>query len=634
MNRLQFGLFFIYVLSMLSAGMAWRRWLSRDGLGPNRVLFAGESLLLGSIIIVGQMLVLSLLHLYKAPWLWLAMLSNFLFLLWPPAAAGWKSLFGVKVRWDVPLISFAALLGIFMFRNCYFLVDVDSHSTYLYAQKLWLEHGTSIFASPALDVKVFVPHFNAVPYALGLSVFPGETLFPQLVVAFWTVITVLLIFGYVGWRSNRFYALAASMMVVFNDHVFFSGANAAVIINSALAALFFAAAYNIWEGRPRAGSWRFVLALVFLAQFVANKYPMAYVMVMLLGLGLWMRADRNALFRQFLRNGPWLWSVALSAVICGLWFLKNYLATGCPTFPVLAGQMNALNWDKEMADIFNKAFVGPLNFAMIIKYLNYLFIWPGIHAAKIVIVSISFMPLIFLMSYRRGNFDERDFAQWSYWLGVSLIAIVGMSLVTFVDPRHYRYGIGVMAVAAVWGMDYVLRRCLGFNAKWVMALVIVAALPGWQIIWAHGGSAKYPSFRDNAAVILDRMHMKDAMRIHYPDNAIVLREWPLYADKFQRAAWDAGVGGVTKLSAFLLPVRPQVGLWYTTAVRWDSYGDPSLVARDLSTLGIDWVMTVKDGHLVFVSALAYGQRASGFDKHPRRLFYDYGFPAELSNVRY
>ena len=77
-----------------------------------------------------------------------------------------------------------------------------------------------------------------------------------------------------------------------------------------------------------------------------------------------------------------------------------------------------------------------------------------------------------------------------------------------------------------------------------------------------------------------------------------------------------------------------MGLWYTTAVRWDSYENPALVEQDLSTLGIHWIMTVKDGHLGFESALDYGRRAVGFDRHPARLFYDYGFPAELADVHH
>ena len=55
-----------------------------------------------------------------------------------------------------------------------------------------------------------------------------------------------------------------------------------------------------------------------------------------------------------------------------------------------------------MVNAFTKIFGGvkPDTF---VKYMNYLFVWPGIVSAKYVIIVISFLPLIFLAAYRRGR---------------------------------------------------------------------------------------------------------------------------------------------------------------------------------------------------------------------------------------
>jgi hypothetical protein len=100
------------------------------------------------------------------------------------------------------------------------------------------------------------------------------------------------------------------------------------------------------------------------------------------------------------------------------------------------------------------------------------------------------------------------------------------------------------------------------------------------------------------------------------------------------AAWDSGVGGVTQLSAYLLPSRPQVGLWHTTAVRWGSYKDVKTITSDLQNLGIEWIMKVEQGKLIFESDEIYAKRAVEFDRFPKQLFYNYGFPQELVNVKY
>ncbi len=632
MNWLQIGMFFIYIAVLLTTGIGCFQWLNPRQRCTNRILYLGEALLLGSILVIGEMLFLSLVHLYTGFCLWGALLLNFFILLLPSTRQGWAILFKRKIHWDFPLAGFIILVLFFLFRNCYFLVDVDSHSSYLYAQKLWLEHATSIFASPALDMRIFTPHFNAVPYALGMAFFPGEPLFPQLVVAFWTVMAVLLVFGYTSYRLGRGYALAAVLLCLFNDHMFYSGANTCCIINSALIVLLFASAYNFLEASTHKDAFRFLLALIFLAQLIANKYQVLYVFIMLFIGGI-LLPNNLSHFRSIVSDRKWLGGLCLSVLICSFWFLKNYLATGDPFFPIFAGDLGTLGWTKEMAVVFNKVYAGPLTFPQVMKFLSYLFVWPGVNAAKITGTITFLLPVLMIFSLRRKEFDLERFKEMCFWLGASMMILIGLCSVSFVDPRIYRYPIAVMAVAAVFSLKFLLEYCFGFRGVLVSAVILLIALNGFQIIFSQGQYGR-PTIKQNVNVLLNRLHMKDLLSYYYPDNIIAEEGVKQNPRMFKSSAWDTGVGGVTPLSAYLLPSRPQVGLWHTTVVRWDSYKDVDAIVSDLHNQGIEWIMRVDQGKLIFESDEDYAKRAVKFDRYPKQLFYNYGFPQELAKVSY
>lgn len=496
-----------------------------------------------------------------------------------------------------------------------------------------LFHKGSIFASPALDFRILVPHFNAVPYALGLSIFPQETLFAQLIVASWTIILLLLVFGYFFYRFNSTYGLAAAMLCVFNDHMFFSGANSPVIINSALIAFIFAAVYNFWESARNHDHFRFMLALIFLSQLLANKLQAVYVLAFLTTLGFLVQPHLKEIVTKAVRNKRWIMGVSVAAGICGLWFLKNGLATGNPFFPALAGEFKTLNWTKELSTTFTHYFPGPLPLALIIKYLSYLFIWPGINAAKLTWVMLISLPLWLMLAYRFKTLDEGRVGELCFWFGTATMVLVGTMLASFPDPRLFRYGIALMASASIVGLDFILKNCFRFNQTLTSVVIVLVALQGFRIAIAQGEEFHYPTFAQNRDVLLNRLHMKDILPIYYPDQEKVTAEFLARKDLQSSSAWDAGVGGVTSLSAFLLPIRPQVGLGHTTAVGFDSYADPRLIEEDLKANGILWVMGCENGHLKVESIKDYAQRATRFERFPKTLFYNYGFPQELARIR-
>jgi hypothetical protein len=636
-NIAQILMWVAFMGALLVSGVALRRVVLPEKDISGVSLWLGECLLLGSIWVVGLLVFVSLLHLYVAVVIWGVVLAQYICLLQDSVRreinAQCRSLLSIDVfSWIAVL-----LLMFFLFRNCFFLVDVDSHSTYLYAQKLWLHYKHSLFADTALDVKALVPHFNAVPYALGLSIFPRELLFSQLVVAQWTLIAALLVFGYTRFRFNSAYALAAVMGILFNDHMFYSGANNCCVINSALVALLFAAGYSFRESAQARSPQRLVFAFVCVITLMANKYQMAYVAVMFVIFGLMVQAHLIEKVKELLRQPRW-WVVLLAAVVLtGLWYLKSWIATGLPAFPIMAGKFGVLGWEPELEKQFSTVMTGPLNINQILKYFSYLIVWPGIHVGKIVAILLILLPVLSAISFARVKpKDGESLGELGYWLTLCIIIVAGICMVSFVDPRHYRYAIAVMAFAGILGLRFILLNLMRLPSGLVSFLVVIIFAWPWHIMIEQDGPYKRPSIKDNLAVLTDKINTDDIIDRYYPDNRRVdqqLTDNNVNKERSLRGAWDIGIGGYTKLSAFLLPIKPQVGVWFTTVVRFSSMNDEKKITADLERhTGFDWVMSFKDDELIFESKQDYARRIKDIDLHLDELFYNYGFPAELSVV--
>jgi len=637
MNYAQFAFFILYVMSLLTAGVGVYAILNRDGTSfLNRPTFVGEALLLGGCLLVGELLLLSLLGLYRAPYMWGCVLANFLFILNKRVRDGFTEYVMRSFKLDIPTTIFLVFVGIFFFRNCYFLVDVDSHSTYLFAQKLWLSAGSSLVGNIGTPATSFVPHFDAVPYGLGISIFGTETLFPLLVNWFWRFIVLLLVFGYTKYRFNGYYALGASMFVLFNEHFFYSGANSSVIINAALIAFLFAAGYNFWQSGKKNDPFRFLLAVIFTSQLLGNKYQMVYVTPALLLVGMLAQPHPWSNIVQLFRSKVWLSAVLLSCCITSVWYLRNMVVTGDPTFPVLAGKFGAFDWTQERWRSFLQVRSG-LTPMQVIKYLNYLFIWPGMVAAKYVILSISFLPLILLIGFRRGMLIGETVVELCYWLALSTLVIATICLANHQDPRYYRYAIAILAFSAVLGMDVVFKYCLGFRGELVIGIfcIVLAAFggsnEGIKTVLLSGGTMGYPSFKDNIDVLLNRFQMKDTFDRYYPHIQTVNEVLKNNKHKAGKSAWDIGRYG--NLPLFLLPIKPTVSLWLTNIVKWNSYASEVSITRDLRQFGIEWVSTFEENKLRFVSIERYAKKMVGVEPHTGKVMADYGLPAELVAAR-
>jgi hypothetical protein len=634
MNFFALLLFISYCGALLITGTAVYRFNNSENQNYlNRGVLLGEILLLGSVFIVGQIVLLSLLHLYTGIFLWAMVAGNYLWLLDAKTVKFLKDQVLRLPRFDLPLLLFVVLLAIFIFRNLYYLSDADSHSTYLYAQKLWLAAKTSVWGSPSLDMRVFVPHFNAVPYALGLSVFGLNTFFPQLVVSSWTVLALILVFGYTSFKIGRYWALAAVMLVLFDEHIYYSGANSCCITNSALIALLFAAGYNFWEARKGSGAFRWMLALIFVSQLLANKYQMFYIAVLMAGFGLFIQNSPVDLLKSFFRHRRYLLTLGAAIILMLLWYVKNFLVTGVPTFPILAAQMQVWNWTPEMSEVFNKVYAGGVSPGKLIKYLSFMFVWPGIDALKIVLLGILFFPFIAIVLILRTKSKPEEIVEIVYWLALSIIFIIGLCLVSFVDPRHYRYGLGFFSFSAILLISYLGKQIFGVGLNKLCALVVIGGLSfGGSIMFWHGGDLIRPSWADNWQVLTGQLTAPEAMKRYFPKTDALIELLEKNPQLAQNAAWDIGIASDAYIggSPFLLPIKPQVGLWGATVVKWESYDDPRLIVADLQKAGITSLIDVKSEIPHFITLEEYSLIAAKYDRHPSGLRFDYGFPSELA----
>ncbi len=634
MNYLHFLTFLIFIFSVLISGTFIHEFLSRGRQEAflNRSLYLGEALLLGSIFLIGQMMVLSLIGLYKAPFLWGTVLLDMFFIFQKDVRARLRILIATPIPLNFPVIVFLGLLLIFIFRNCYFMVDIDDQMTYLYTQKLWLEHGSSLVGDETYNHMIFFPQFDAAPYALGISLFGQETLFAELINLFWRLIAALLVFGYTAYRFNAWCGLAAGMFVILNDHIFYSGANQWVIINGAIVSLIFATAYNFWESRRTGSALRLILAMIFASQITANKYQMIYTFFYLMIFGLLIQPALKAKLKDAVHNKRFVIGVCIAICFTSLWPLKNFLMTGLPLFPVLAGHFHALGWIPEQDKVCVKVF-GGVSLMKFVKYMTYFFIWPGITAAKYVILTIVSLPVILMSQIFRNKLEKENLTELLFWLALCILLILGTCVATFWDPRYYRYSIAVLAFAAVIAVRYILRDCGGLKNDLVIGLIAMAlALPGYRIIVDQGGSFKRPTIAENIGVVSNRIHMDDVIKKYYPQVINILNELEANKEKFENAAWSFTEN--TDLPTFLLPRRPMISMWRTTLIRWDSYASQDTVLKDLDKHGIRWVMTAHAEHLKIMSAEEFAAEATKYDLHPKEIFYTYDFPRELVEIHY
>ena len=631
MNYLTFFAFGYYLVLVFIAGIGvFAIFDKKDKLMQQRSLFLGEVLLIGNVLIVGEMITFSFTHFYYGLNLWFLVSLNFLFLFRSQTRDYLKLFSPGRIGFDAGFTLFVLFLGLFTFRNCYPLIDVDSHASYLWMPKLWIQHGTSIFKD-VIDVRAYWTHLESVPYALGMVLFGQDTLFESLINLMWRWIVLLLVFGYTSYRFNTFYGLAAALFVMLNDHFFYSGINTAVLLNGAVIAFIFGAVYNFWESRVQENPFRFMLAIIFLSQIFATKALMVFVVIFLTGFMLLTQKNLFSQAKVILTRRNWIIPLMIAIYFTLFWLIRTYCVTGLATFPVMAGKFHIQGWTPE-SDRVRMIVQGGISFPKFLKFMNYLFIWPGVNPAKIVIAMISFLPLTFLFVRNRNKADQDEITELCFWLSVSLLIMMGLVLTGFQDPRYYRYGIGVMSFASVYSIGFVFRHVfmLRHHAIIAAALILVSLVPIKIVL--QGGFAYRPTLHDNVDVLLNKLHTSDIIFKIYPDAEIALKGYYENLDKSQKAAWYATFPVFQ--SNFILPERPHVGLWYSPMIQWDSYAKEDLIVKDLKAHGIEWVMDVRGEpkKLQYLTLEEFAKEEVHAERYPKTTLFDYGFPKELSTT--
>ncbi|MDD5069926.1 MAG: hypothetical protein PHV17_04275 [Candidatus Omnitrophica bacterium] len=630
MNQLQLILFVFYFFSLFLGGMSIYSFINRSHIRLNRALCIGESLLLGSILVIGELFSLSFFGLYKNPYLWGMVCLNYVVIFNKNSRKLIKDIFISRQGFDVPSVGFIILILILIFRNLYFLIDVDSLSTYLFTQRLWVEHASSFVGQATHDMRIFVPQFDAVPYSLGISVFGQETLFPHLINLSWRIISALLVFGYTKYRLNSYYALAASAFIVFNDHFFYSGANQWVVVNAAVIALIFAAVYNFWEAKSKNSTTHLVLALIFTSQLLANKYYLIFTFIILFVFGLIIQYKPLNKIKEILKDKNYIFPLGLAFSLMILWYLKNYIVTGDFVYPLLSGRLGVFDWTLEQQGVLAQL-IGSMKPLKLIKYISFLFIWPGVIPAKYVLVCIFSLPLVFLKYIYKKEFVKEEISELCFWVGASILILCGLCFAAWQDPRAYRFPIGVFSFTSVLFLRFSIKTMLNIKKEIIpVIIIIVLSFQGCGIIYKSGVIDRRPTIRENIDVALNKIHMDYIIEKHHSEIPDILDIISENKDKIDSSAWFTELN----TSAFLLPDRPRISLFCTTTttVKWDSYAREDLIIDDLREKGIEWVMMFKDKVLVFVPIKQAAEDIVKFDRFPKKTMFDYGFPEELTLI--
>jgi len=630
-NYIQFLLFLVFVFSALGQGLWIYRWLNpKNEFYINKSIFLAEVLLLGAAWMIGFMVIFSVIGLYRGDLLWTMVGLGYVSFLLPKVREDTKNIFIIS-QWTTPKILFLLLIVVFLFRNSFFLFDVDSMRNYLYSQRVWLEHGTSIVKYIGYQFSIWIPQFDSIPLALGLYAFPQETLFGQFINSFWRVIVFLMLFGYTGYRFGGFIGLAAVMLVMFNDHMFYSGANICVIINAAFVGLIFATVYNFWESKQQNSPFRFILALIFASQILPNKYQGVYLALIVVMIGILIQPNRKVFFQKIWGYKKGLAAVVMAGCFMLLWILKNYLATGDPLFPAFAARFHALGWTEAQQAAFHIGEYG-LKPQMAIKYLNYLFIWPGITAAKYVCLMLSFLPVILFLYARQEKIDKEPLAEFSYWMAMSVIALISLCMVAHWDPRYYRYAIAIFGFTAICGLHFIFTQCLRIKIPLIVGgLILILSMTKIPIVYSQEGPNKRPTIQENIDVLLNRIHTSYVVKKNYPAVAKIIALIESDPDKAKDSAYAYTL--MSNLPLHLLPLKPTVGLYQTNVIKWDSYDDVALMVRDLEEFGIKWIIDEDVEQKVFKYVSRDDFARSLFltaSRHPKGTFNNYNFPPELA----
>jgi hypothetical protein len=272
---------------------------------------------------------------------------------------------------------------------------------------------------------------------------------------------------------------------------------------------------------------------------------------------------------------------------------------------------------------------------ILLKYVSFLFIWPGVDPLKWLFLIVLFLPgILLVLLLMRKDLSVDSLLEWLYWLNTAFFVIVGIFFVVYVDVRAYRYGIALAVFAVIFSFDFILGKILSVRYYFLLKVIVLSlALLRIGIVFDQRGTYERPSFRDNWRVISNQLHFQDIVGRYYPKNLLVMQRLPKYINP-RNAAWDTGQVMNSRIgSAFLLPVFPELDFWNTSIINWDSYDSRDLVLKDLIDFGLKYYMYFEDNKLRIDPIEDYVKRAMNFYSNPSPVLINYGFPDELMRTK-
>lgn len=378
--------------------------------------------------------------------------------------------------WDKGLLLLIA--GFVFFWNLYPAFDVDSLSFYFYGIKQFLEQGGRVFSLYA-DIRLSVPFGENYLFAPGFALWPGETVFPQIIHGLSKVMFVFGVYGAARMAGTGRFALIAAALVMSEEHLVASGANLYVRINMVLTASVFFAFFSLFffsrTKRPE------YLALSLVAAFgaLSCKYICAaYFLAVAAAAAALIVTDaeaRNAGALLFKRNVFLLILLAAGGFSC-ITYVYNWIATGTPLFPAAVGPFDSKYYDPVAADLA-RDWLFHFGAGDAVKYLSIFSVWPGILASKLLFPLILAAGTV-LMLFPKG--DNRPAFCGLAFAGMSAFLIMVVEVYMVFEMRYYRYGIGIYALAATFFLAYLFEKFF----EYVPALRRITVPAGYAVILA------------------------------------------------------------------------------------------------------------------------------------------------------
>ena len=126
------------------------------------------------------------------------------------------------------------------------------------------------------------------------------------------------------------------------------------------------------------------------------------------------------------------------------------------------------------------------------------------------------------------------------------------------------------------------------------------------------------------------MHMNEAKARYFPKNLLFEKLVEGQENKLK----STGIGE-TVVSVFLLPVvLPQIDLWYTSVIKWNSYVSEEAIAKDIREYGLQWIIQRQDNTLKFMTPEEFSRIAVTWERHPKVITYPYNLPPEIIATGY